>query len=441
MSTEVSFLSKTKANISDMNVSRRKLLVLDTSYSYEAISKRRLHESVTCRDLDGFFDHVWSVHPFSTLVTSDEWASKYGKPEVYEMAAKHTFIEGKIGRYKWLSWFPLLNFIIGQLSISIYLRRLIKAENISVIRAGDMLYLGLLGLALCRLCKIPLVIRVGGNHDKIYETTGQPIQKRLFFNRKVEKAVERFVLKRADLVAGANKDNLNFALANGARKQYSTIFRYGNLIHSLHFSDPGTRDGTQILKELGVEKNKFLLYIGRLEKVKQPDHVIRALAEIRNRGIDFKAVLVGDGRMLNELREFCKQLSLFDQVIFCGNKDQEWLSRIIPNAGVIISPHTGRALAEAALGQIPIVAYDIDWQAELIETGVTGELVPYSDYHKMAASIERFVKDPSYAQKMAIALRLRTIQMMSPEILNEHERNQYLSLFDRFNGKHFQFRK
>ena len=37
---------------------------------------------------------------------------------------------------------------------------------------------------------------------------------------------------------------------------------------------------------------------------------------------------------------------------------------------------TGRALAEAALGGVPIVAYDIDWHSEAVETGVTGELVP-----------------------------------------------------------------
>ena len=52
----------------------RKLLVIDTSFSLEAIKERGLEYSVRCRDLDGFFRHVWSVHPFSSLVTSDAWS-------------------------------------------------------------------------------------------------------------------------------------------------------------------------------------------------------------------------------------------------------------------------------------------------------------------------------------------------------------------------------
>ena len=46
-----------------------KLLVLDTSFTFEAIRQRKLEHSVTCRDLDGFFTHVWTVHPFATLLT------------------------------------------------------------------------------------------------------------------------------------------------------------------------------------------------------------------------------------------------------------------------------------------------------------------------------------------------------------------------------------
>jgi len=60
----------------------RKLLVLDTAYTLEMIQQRKLQFSVTCRDLDGFFDHVWSVHPFATLLTSDAWGPRYGRPSI-----------------------------------------------------------------------------------------------------------------------------------------------------------------------------------------------------------------------------------------------------------------------------------------------------------------------------------------------------------------------
>ena len=273
----------------------RRLLVLDTAFALEAIRTRGLEDSITCRDLDGFFEHVWSVHPFATLVTPDEWTNKFGRPEFHSLAPAHTFIDGKMGRFPMLRRLPALNFLIGQIGIFATLVRLVRKEGISAIRAGDPLYLGLFGWMLSRICGIPLVIRIGANYDKIYETTGRPMQPRLFFRRNIEKIVERFVLPRAHLVAGANQDNLDFALANGARPEFSTLFRYGNLIDRRHFTDPRSRtDGGRALVALRLLPQKFLLYVGRLEKVKHPDDVVRVLAEVRRRGHDVKAVLVGD---------------------------------------------------------------------------------------------------------------------------------------------------
>jgi glycosyltransferase involved in cell wall biosynthesis len=410
-----------------------KLLVLDTSYTLEAITKRGILSSVTCRDLDGYFKHVWTVHPFATIVTSPEWTEKYGKPVWHQVDPAHTFIEGKIGRFAWLKWIFPLNFFIGQLGLLISLRRLIKKEKIKVIRVGDMLYQGLFGWALSKLCNIPFVVRVPGNFDKIFESTGEPLQKRLFFNRKNEKKVERFVLKRADLVAGANQDNLNFALANGARKEFGTVFRYGNLLYEGHFIDPEKREeGQTLLDKLGLQANAFLLYIGRLEKVKHPDHVIVALAAVRKKGHDVKALLVGEGTMLEEMKQLAIQLNVQDHVVFAGNQNQEWLSRIIPLAAIVLSPHTGRALSETALGATPIVAYDIDWQAEIITNNLTGLLVPYSNQTAFSEAAEQLLDDRAFAKKLGTTLREKALEMLDPKKLNAHEISEYEALNKRF---------
>lgn len=424
------------ASVPNWSLAVRKLLVLDSSYAFEAIRERQLEDSVTCRDLDGFFEHVWTVHPFATLVTSDERTGKFGLPEVHTLAPAHTFIDGKIGRFAFLRRLGALNFLISQVSLFGSLVQLIRSERINALRVGNPLYLGLFGWALSRLCRIPLVIRVGSNNDKIYETTGRPMQRRLFFSRRVEKVVERFVLSQADLVAGANQDNLNFALANGAHPESSTLFRYGNLIDRRHFAAPADRaDGRPELEKLGVKQGRFLLYVGRLESVKRPDDVVQVLAEIRRRGHDVKAVLVGDGQLLATLIELASKLGLEEQVVFCGNKDQRWLAQTIPLAAVVLSPHTGRALSEAALGEVPIVAYDVDWQSELICSGVTGELVPDRAVVEMANAVEHFLVDQVYARAMANAVRQRALQMLDPAALNQHEREQYSVLWERFERK------
>lgn len=409
----------------------RKLLVLDSSYSLEAIRERGLEDSITCRDLDGFFDRVWSVHPFATLVTSEKWTSKFGSPEFYSLTSVHTFIEGKVGRFAMLDFLPAINFLISQIDIVFRLVRLIRKEKISVIRAGDPLYNGLLGWVISRLFSIPLLVRVGGNLDKSYKVTGRIGMPKLFRTRRIEKMFERFVFSRADLVACANKDYIDFSLANGARPETLTLFRYGNLIAKQHLTEPADRsEGRSLLYELGVEPDRFLLTIARLESLKHPEDVVRVLAEVRRRGHDVKIVLVGDGQLRVTLIELAGELGVKDHVVLCGNRDQEWLARVIPLAAAVVSPIMGRALTEAAFGAAPIVAYDVDWQSELIQAGVTGELVPYLDWGKMADTVEHFLINPEYACSMGESVRKRVLEMMNPATLNQHERDTYQKLLN-----------
>ena len=142
--------------------------------------------------------------------------------------------------------------------------------------------------------------------------------------------------------------------------------------------------------------------------------------------------MVGDGQLRNSLQALAINLQIENQIVFTGNQDQVWLSQVIPRASAVLSPHTGRALSEAALGGVPIIAYDIDWQGEVIKTGLTGELVPHLDWAAMANSLERILSDSAYGQLIGNAVRQHILKMMDPQTLNQHERAEYLKLFNRF---------
>jgi glycosyltransferase involved in cell wall biosynthesis len=367
---------------------------------------------------------VWSVHPFATLVTSDSWCSRFGLPVYYEMNASHTFIEGKIGRFNFLKSLSALNFIISQITLLLILYKLIKIENINLIRASSPLYVGLFSWALSRMTGIPFVVRVGGNHDRIYSDTKKMQEYRLFRFRFIEKIVERFIFKRADLIAGANQDNLNFALLNCAPLHKTTIFRYGNLINEKHFIDPDLRRLANSVNE-SFSNEKFILYVGRLESVKRPSDVITLLSNLINLNFEINAVLVGEGQLIESLKTYAKSIGIESKVYFMGNKDQNWLSSILPLCSAFISPHTGRALTEAALAGAPVVAYDVDWQSEIIIPEVTGELVPFGDILKLTESTIKILSNRDYSNKIGANLRKLTLKMMDPISLNAHEQKQY----------------
>jgi len=80
---------------------------------------------------------------------------------------------------------------------------------------------------------VPLVIRAGSRFDEIFRATGKLVMQRLlWFCWVAKKIVERFVFPRCDLIAGANEDNMRYALENGGRSEVATIFRSGRLCSS-----------------------------------------------------------------------------------------------------------------------------------------------------------------------------------------------------------------
>lgn len=408
------------------------MLVLDASYTLEMMVERGILHSVTCRDLDGFFAHVWSVHPFASMLTSDKWASRYGVSAHHILGARHTFIEGKVGRFELLKKFFLLNFFVSQASLFLSLLLLIRRRPIKVIRVGDPLYLGLFGLALAKLTGVPLVIRVNGNNEKVRESTGKPLYPRLFRSINVERKVERFVFPRADLVAAPNKDNLDFSVSAGAKLDRVTIFRYGNLLAPEHLVDPTERCiDVELFKRLSIEPKKYLLCIGRLQRLKYPDDVIRVLAELHRKGHDMKLVFAGEGEMLGELEELANQLGVLEDVVFAGNQNQTALAQLNTFALSVVSPLTGRALSESALCAAAIVAYDLDWQGELIITDQTGILCPYRSWRSMSDGVEQYIGDPDFALRMGAGARNLALSMLDPELLNQHERKVYTALMSR----------
>jgi glycosyltransferase involved in cell wall biosynthesis len=402
------------------------LLVLDGSYTYARIKDLGLEQSVFVRDLDGFFRHVWNVHPFGDVsVTS----GSSGPPEFHQMNDRHSFVQARPGRFRLLGRIFPLNFAIGQAELLCRLCKLVQRERISLIRAGDPLYVGLLGWALARLTGRPLMVRINVNNDRVRETTGMPVYPRLLRSTSVEKKIERFVLPRADLVVAPSQDYVDFAVSNGADPKRVAIFRYGNLVapgHLIPRSERGT-DRT-LFRRLGVSPDRYLLCVSRMDALKFPDDAIRVLADVRSAGRDVKLVLAGEGPMRPELESLAGQLKVVGQVVFPGNLKQEVLQQLYAHAGVVISPLTGRALSEAAFGSAPIVAYDLDWQSDLIETGVTGELVPFRDRVAMAAAALKLLGDRDYARAMGEGVRARAMDMLHPAKLNEHERAEYAKL-------------
>ena len=404
----------------------RTMLVFDSAYTYEMMIERKIDILATGRELSGYFSHIWSVHPVASLFKAKNLLERYGKPDLYMLSKRQSLIEGKIGRYYHLRFFAVLNFLISQLSLFFYLIKLFGKNKISIVRAEDPYYNGILAFIFAKLFRLPLMIGVWGNPANIRQQTKKPLMPRLFRWIWVEEIIERFILRKADLVLVQNEDNRSFVLQKGVPFHKTWIFKISNVLHECHWIPPLDRiDGSIDLLEFNIQKNCTLLCISRLEELKHLDHLIHIVKHIKDNGRSASLLLVGDGSLKEELRNMAIRLGVSSQIIFCGNRDQEWISRVVPKVNVVLSPLTGRALGEVALGGAPVVAYDIDWHSEIVKTNDTGILVPYLDYKKMAKAVEFLLSNPNFAIKLGKNLRNLALKNLNPRDANQIQINAY----------------
>jgi len=355
---------------------------------------------------------------------------------VTEVDAGHVFVEGRVGIARWLNVLPPLNLLCAQISLVRLLLRMARDARIAIVRVGDPYYLGVLGWILARRLRVPLAVRVPFRYDELRRVTGRAVMPRLFRYGWIEKRIERFVFPRCDLIAGANEDNMRYALENGGRPEVATVFRYGNLLHPSHWVEPEDRPDAQgALEPLGLHGRRFVATVARLEPMKRVEEVIRVVAALKRRGSDVRALIVGEGSSRNELGESARTLGVEAEIVFAGTRTQEWIARVLPHAQVILSPHMGRALVEAALSAVPIVAFDYDWQREVVVDGETGYLVDNGDWMAMADRAHALLADPERARAMGARGRAAVAHMMDPDRLMQHERTVYSDLLARWTSK------
>lgn len=394
----------------------KNLLFIDTSYTFKQIEERDSLNIIYSRDLNKFFDKVISVHPTANLTDKTLYKIKsYYKK--YIIDDRHTFIEFKSLNLEFLFFIKYISFLYFQLRMIFKLIKIIKNEKITEIKCGDINYAGLIGIILSKLTGIKYYVRVGSNNDKIRNEIQKPIQKKLFKLIKIEKFFEKIILSNASHIFPANKDNAKFVSKYINNNKKITVIRYGPLINECHYKLRSKRIiNSKDLKKIQKTNKKIITCIARFEKVKKVDDVIYLFKKLLDQKKDLLLYLVGDGSLKNEYISLTKNLDIYDNIIFTGDKNQIWISELLSLTDLVISPHTGRALCEAALAGCKVVGYDIDWQSEIIDHNINGILVKYGDIKKLNFYALEMLNNTKKYKNFGESLRTKAM-----DILDKHK--------------------
>jgi glycosyltransferase involved in cell wall biosynthesis len=407
----------------------KRMLVFHSAYTYDQLKELGMEIFVQARDAGNFFEKILTVSPVANLQYSADDHRNYTKPEFFQLDSKNIVLEGKITRYRFLKKFPMLNFALAQMSLMFTIFKLGKLRDVKLVRAEDPRVNGLYGLFFSRILRKPLVVGVWGNPGRLRELNQAPNMPRLFPTMKSEERVEEFVLKRADIVLAQNQENLNYALNIGVNPKNTQFTQLGVGIDKSHFLPRELRQNVKSdFEDWGAINPTVLICISRLEVSKMVDHSILASKTLRDAGIDFKLILVGDGRESDNLKSLAQKEGLVDQVIFAGNRSQAWIAGALNLVDINVAPLCGRSLLEASLGGLPAVSYDVDWHSEIVISGSTGFLVPNYNYLEMGKSILVLCNDQELRRKMAVSMHQKALDLASPAKIAQRQRRIYQGL-------------
>ncbi len=193
-------------------------------------------------------------------------------------------------------------------------------------------------------------------------------------------------------------------------------------------------------------KNKDVVigFTGRLEQVKGLKYLIQAFAAIKNRedcqDFSIKLLIVGDGLLRQELEAQVTALGLAEDCEFTGyvESTREVLKRIDIYVQPSLREGLPNALIEAMSQGIASVATRISGNEDVIESGVTGYLVPVKDVTELSTALIDLIKAPETRIKFGDAGAVFVRRHFNMEMIAEQWESTYQRLIEAKRAKHSQ---
>lgn len=205
-----------------------------------------------------------------------------------------------------------------------------------------------------------------------------------FFDKHFHKLMEKYLRK---LFTGPVSKNSIIDIVP-TKKVYDQSLKYGlnsdiriiptgidlDKFNPKHFTNQQIND---LKNKLGIKPNQFVfLYIGRASKEKNIITLLNSYAKACKGNFDTVFVLVGGGPQLEELKEYCKELQIDNQVIFTNTIPREKLPIYYQLGDIFVnasqSETQGLTYIEALGSSIPLLVQKDDCIKDVVENYYNG---------------------------------------------------------------------
>jgi glycosyltransferase involved in cell wall biosynthesis len=218
--------------------------------------------------------------------------------------------------------------------------------------------------------------------------------------------LEKATIGVSDLIVSVSYDVMKHYHGNNIGKKIPYIVvRSGiDLKRFFALTQVSIEEKEALRNHLGIGPDtKVVCNVGRFSFSKAQRYTIQCFARLKKDFPDSKLIFIGEGELLDDCKQLCKDLGIAGDVLFEGYKKNIPLYLSISDLFVFTSLREGlpRVIVEAALMKVPVAAFEVEGIREVIEDGESGFIVAQYDEEGLYQKAKKILGDKSLAGQFA----------------------------------------
>lgn len=274
----------------------------------------------------------------------------------------------------------------------------IKKHNISVVRATDPYLAGLVGIYYAKILGVKLLVSIHADYEQRYILDGRKGMGIPFGSIELQRKIERFVYKRADMIAPIRESirEVIFKFHQEIDKSKFVIFPHG-----IDFEKFDSSPFIDVYQKFNIAKDKKIVsFAGRFSKENYIYEIVDIATKILNKRNDVVFLLLGGGNEYKSTKNLIHERNLQDNVVLPDFQPLEVVYATRKQSYINLCLMAGFSLIEACASARPVISYDVEWHYELVKNNETGYLLKEHDVDGVVEKIEFLLQNPHIADEL-----------------------------------------
>lgn len=255
-------------------------------------------------------------------------------PKMYNDNFDDSKLPYKVVRCKSV-WAPFIDYSLPVPSLDLKFMKELNSYNLDIVHIHSPATLGKIGIKYAKKNKIPVIASM---HSQ-YRQDIRRFVKSKWITNVINRKLMKIIFDRCDECWAVNNELANIFYYDYKCKKMPSVMNNATEMKPIKNKKEAK---TEITKKYNIKNDeKILLFVGRLNKLKNIYLIVDSLKIIKQNNPDFKykMLFVGNGQDQEGLKHKIKNNNMENEIILCGKtENREELARYYSSADLLLFP-------------------------------------------------------------------------------------------------------